>query len=414
MTLIVCGLNHQTAPLAVREKVVYLPEQVGLSLYDLAHGASIEEAAIISTCNRTEWYCIAPNATPVVNWLKQKHADSVDIGPYLYCYQSEQAVRHLLRVASGLDSMVVGEPQILGQIKAAFKIACQAGTIGSYLHHLFQTVFRVTKQVRTHTAIGTHPVSIASTAVRLAKQIFADISKRNALLIGAGATVELAAKHLHEQGIGKLLFINRTLAKAEYLAQHYQGIAYPLSELPSQLSTADILISATSSTLPLLGKGSVESAIKIRKHQPMLMLDLAVPRDIEAEVAQLADVYLYTLDDLQATIAKSKHGRQTAALQAEQIIDLQTVNFMRDLHSRKATATIRAYRNKIKDLANEEINKALSLLERGNDPKQIIQMLAYALGNKFLHMPSVQLRQAAGEGRTDLLTLAQQLFDLAE
>jgi glutamyl-tRNA reductase len=322
------------------------------------------------------------------------------------------AVRHALRVASGLDSLVLGEPQILGQMKDAYTTASSAGTLGNLLDRLFQHTFSVAKQVRTDTAIGASPVSVAFAAVSLARQIFTDFKDHTALLIGAGETIELAARHLHEIGIGRMIIANRTVERARAVAQEFDAYAISLPEIPSHLAEADIVISSTASPLPILGKGSVESALKIRKHKPILMVDIAVPRDIESEVGQLSDVYLYTVDDLQEIIQEGLRSRQEAAAQAEEIIDVQVSHFMNWIRSLGAVDTIRAVRENAEHKRDIELEHALNLIAAGKDPEMVLKQLAHRLTNKLLHEPSAQLKQAAYDGRNELLKAARDLFDL--
>lgn len=412
MPLVACGINHQTAPIAIREQLAFNQQQVIPPLQDLIARGYAREAAILSTCNRTEFYCEIDNPQRVTQWL---HSFSpVEVTPYLYLHQDQAAVRHIIRVASGLDSMVLGEPQILGQMKQAVAIAYQAGTIGSTLKRLFQHVFNVTKQVRTDTAIGTSPVSIAYGAVGLAKRIFADLSQATALLIGAGETTSLAARHLSEQRIHRLIIANRSLHNAQRVARPFQGEAITIADIPQYLAAADIIITATASPLPILGKGSIETALKQRKHRPMFMVDLAVPRDIEAEVATLRDVYLYTVDDLQGLVKDNLENRQKAAEQAEQIIDLQAEHYIRTLRSLDSVPTICAFREKIEMLTQEEMLKALKKVQNGALPEQIIKELTRALANKLMHQPTIQLRKAAYNGQLEMLDLAKQLFELKD
>ncbi|WP_455202667.1 glutamyl-tRNA reductase, partial [Kaarinaea lacus] len=336
MSILAFGINHKTAPVDIRERVAFEPGEICHALKDLVSQPAINEAAIISTCNRTELYCgLEKNdLAMIVNWLRKYHElGERDIQPYVYAHPDHDAVRHLLRVASGLDSMVLGEPQILGQMKDAYSAANEAGTLGGLLDRLFQHTFAVAKQVRTDTQIGASPVSVAFAAVSLSKQIFSELSNHTALLIGAGETIELAARHLHESGIGRMIIANRTIERAHNLAAEFNAYAISLPDIPGHLAEADIVISSTASPLPILGKGSVESALKVRKHRPILMIDIAVPRDIESEVGDLDDVYLYTVDDMQEIIQEGLRSRQEAAEQAEEIIDTQVSHFMNWLQS---------------------------------------------------------------------------------
>jgi glutamyl-tRNA reductase len=415
MGLVALGINHKTAPVQIRERVAFLPDQLPAALQDLTEHSAIREAAILSTCNRTELYCgMEPEAAPqVVDWLQHYHRlDTGLLQPHLYTYPEQSAVRHILRVASGLDSMVLGEPQILGQMKTAYSIARRAGTIGRLLGRLFQHTFAVAKQVRTDTAIGASPVSIAFAAVSLAKQIFGELSGYTALLIGAGETIELVARHLTRSGLGHMIIANRTVERAHILASELNAYPVALSDIPAHLAEADIIISSTASPLPILGKGSVERALKVRKRRPMFMVDLAVPRDIEPEVGDLEDVYLYTVDDLEEVIQENLKSRQEAAIQAEEVIDHQVADFMNWLRSLDAIGSICDYRDSAAHAREEALNRALRLLAAGAKPEEALHHLAYQLTNKLLHAPCVQMRKAASEGRLDLLEAARELFNL--
>jgi glutamyl-tRNA reductase len=415
MSLLAFGINHQTAPVAIRERVAFTPESLLPALQDLIERTAVNEAAILSTCNRTEVYCgLDANDTDVVlKWLEEFHRlERSELEPYIYHHPDQHAVRHMLRVASGLDSMVLGEPQILGQMKDAYQLASEAGTIGKMLSKLFQHTFSVAKQIRTDTAIGHSPVSVAFAAVSLAKQIFGELSDSTVLLIGAGETIELAARHLKESGIGRIVIANRTVERAHALASELDGYAIALSEMPKHLAEADIVISSTASTLPILGKGSVESALKQRKHKPMFMVDIAVPRDIEPEVDELDDVYLYSVDDLQEIIQENLKSRQDAAHQAEEIIDTQVTHFMGWLRSLESISTIRAFREQAERLRDETLARALTQLERGEAPEQVMHELARLLTNKLTHTPTVQIRQASYDGRMEVLDIVRELFNL--
>jgi len=415
MALLAVGLNHKTAPVQIRERVAFAPEQLPGTLRNLAAQANISEVAILSTCNRTEMLCCVDTADSeiIIEWLREHREFSAnELNPYIYIHPEQSAVRHMLRVASGLDSLVLGEPQILGQLKDAYSTAKDAGTVGTQLSKLFEYTFSVAKQVRTDTAIGASPVSVAFSAVSLSKQIFSDLSEHTALLIGAGETIELAARHLKESGIKRLIIANRTLAKAEALVKEVEGYAITLGDIPAHLAEADIVISSTASQLPILGKGAVEKAIKIRKHQPILMVDIAVPRDIEEEVGELDDIYLYTVDDLQEIIDEGLRSRQEAARQAEEIIDTQVTHFMGWLRSLDAVSTIRTYRSKIDVIREAELDRAKRMLAQGHDPEKVLTQLARGLTNKIVHTPSAQMKQAGFDGRADLLDAARELLDL--
>jgi len=415
MSLFALGINHRTAPVEIRERVSIGPERVTGALQDLIAQSAVREAVILSTCNRTELYCglNGEDGNLAVNWFRDyHHLAREDIRPYLYTYETQPTVRHVLRVASGLDSMVLGEPQILGQIKNAYRQAQQAGTIGKLLGRLFQHTFSVAKQVRTDTEIGSSPVSVAFAAVRLSQQIFDDLGKQTALLIGAGETIELTARHLHENRIGRMIVANRTLANAQRLAREFEGYAIALGDLPAHLAEADIVISSTASELPILDRESVREAVRVRRHKPVLMVDIAVPRDIDPAVSELEDVYLYTVDDLQEVIAENRRSRQQAAEQAEEIIDTEVSHFMGWLQAQQAVSTICAYRESAAAAREEVLERATRFLARGGDPETALRYLAHTLTNKLLHQPCVQMRQAGYQGRHDLLEAAREVFGI--
>ncbi len=415
MAILALGINHKTAPVSIRERVAFSPERLPMALRELTSAGAINEAAILSTCNRTEVYCglHGGDAGPVVEWLSAFHRlGPGEVEPYVYAHPDRLAVKHILRVASGLDSLVLGEPQILGQMKQAYAAAHEAGTIGQLLNRLFQHTFTVAKQVRTDTAIGASPVSVAFAAVSLAKQIYSNLGQHTALLIGAGETIELVARHLHESGIKRIIVANRTLERAHLLASEFNGYAISLAEIPAHLAEADIVISSTASPLPILGKGAVEAALKVRKHRPMFMVDIAVPRDIESQVGELDDVYLYTVDDLQEIIQEGLRSRQEAALQAEEIIDTQVSHFMGWLRSLDAVETIRQYRERSEALRDAAIEQAIRQLRAGHAPELVLRELGRQLTNKLMHGPCSQMKQAGYEGRTALLDTARELFNL--
>ncbi|OQW74447.1 MAG: glutamyl-tRNA reductase [Proteobacteria bacterium ST_bin11] len=415
MTLLAVGINYNTAPVAIRERLAFPTEMLDNTLRNLWNVREISEAAILSTCNRTEFYYQADsdNQSLLVEWIADnKQLRPADFTPYLYSYKDSQSIRHMFRVACGLDSMILGEPQILGQMKNAYHAASQAGTLGRNLSKLFQHTFSAAKKVRTDTAIGSSPVSVAFAAVQLAQQIFDKLSEQTALLIGAGETIELTARHLYQHGIGRIIIANRTYDKAHALAMQFNGYAINLAELPNHLAEADIVVSSTASQLPILGKGRVESAIKIRKHKPMFMVDLAVPRDIEAEVAQLRDVYLYTVDDLQNTVNQNMDSRRRAAEQAEEIIDTQVEHFMAWLRSQGAQETIRDYRTQAEQTRDEALQRALAQLNSGAAADEVLQRLAHTLTNKLIHTPCAQLREAGANERHDLISASREIFKL--
>ena len=417
MPLLALGLNHQTAPVNVRERVAFAPDRLHPALRDLLERGGVHEAAILSTCNRTELYCGLRDgdSQPVVEWLGDYHRlRSVDLWPYLYQHAEGRAVRHILRVASGLDSLVLGEPQILGQVKAAYQAANSAGALGTRLERLFQHTFAVAKQVRTDTRIGASPVSVAFAAVSLAKQIFADLPQRAALLIGAGDTMELVARHLHENGLRRLVVANRTLERAHALAASLAGYAIALEEIPAHLSEADMVICATANPGLMLDAPLIRRCLKQRRRQPILMVDLAVPRDIDPAAADLDDVYLYTVDDLKDLIQDNLRSRQAAAEQAEEIIDSQVEHFMAWLRTQDSATSIRALRQRAEALRDEALARAHRQLAHGKDPAEVLNFLAHALTNKLMHPPCAGLREAAAQGDVETLTLIQNLYRLRD
>ncbi len=417
MAFIALGINHKTASVDVRERVAFTPERLVEALQQLCLQTASREAAILSTCNRSELYLEQESlsAEAVLAWLADFHRLSLDeLRACAYVHEEHAAVRHMMRVASGLDSLVLGEPQILGQMKSAYAVAREAGTLGPLLGRLFQATFSTAKAVRTDTAIGENPVSVAFAAVSLAKQIFSDLSSSQALLVGAGETITLVARHLHEQGVRRIVVANRTLERASSLAEQFGAQAVLLSEIPEELVRSDIVISSTASQLPILGKGAVESALKRRKHKPIFMVDIAVPRDIESQVGELDDVYLYTVDDLHEVIAENLKSRQGAAQAAEELISAGAEEFMQRLRALAAVDVLKAYRQQAERLRDDELAKAQRLLARGYPADAVMAQLARGLTNKLLHAPSVQLKKISADGRVDALTLAQELFALHE
>ncbi len=414
MTLLAFGINHNTAALDIRERVAFAPEQMAQALLHANQQAGLEEVAILSTCNRTEIYVITEGGeAAILQWLANYHQlSSADLDNCHYLHREAEAIRHMMSVASGLDSLVLGEPQILGQIKSAYSVAREAGVVGGFLHGAFQHVFSIAKRVRTETAIGENPVSVAYAAVTLAQQIFSDLRQDTALLIGAGDTIELVARHLKDQGLKRLIVANRTLGRARDLADQFEAEAILLSDIPEHLHRADIVISSTASQLPLLGKGAVESALKQRKHKPMFMVDIAVPRDIETEVGELDDVYLYTVDDLREVIDENKRSRVDAARKADTIIDEGVAQYLRDQRARDSVETIRAYRRRAEALSEQELQRAQKLLANGTAPEQVLNQLARSLTNKLLHAPTAAMKQASADGRGDVIVSARELFQL--
>ncbi len=416
MSLVAVGLNHQTAPVDIREQITFAPENIGDALLQMKSELSVPEATIVSTCNRTEIYCGMQSAqiTDVVAWLHDYHEAPQDtFSPFLFTHYDRDAAQHLMRVCSGLDSMILGEPQILGQIKQAFREAGESGTVGRDLTMLFQSAFSVAKQVRTDTAVGASPVSVAFAAVSLARQIFGDLNQHTALLIGAGETVELALQHLHSNGIGKTIIANRTLERAQRLAERYESEVISLTDIPVRLAEADITISSTASQLPILGKGAVEAALKTRRHQPMAMIDIAVPRDIEPQVGQLSDVFLYTVDNLKEIIDQGMEARQQAAVKAEHIIENQARNFMQKMRGLNAGATIGELRAHTTEIQQATLATAMDMLRKGTDPEKALQYFAHTFTNKLLHTPSSQLREASESGDHTVADATRKLFKLS-
>ena len=415
MTIFALGINHRTASLDIREKVAFAPEQMIEALQHAGEVAGVSEVAILSTCNRTEIYVADGSPEKVLDWLAQYHQLSrLELEDCYYVYQQEDAARHIMKVASGLDSMILGEPQILGQLKSAYAVARDAGKVSTHLNQLFQQAFSIAKQVRTETAIGQNPVSVAYAAVSLSQQIFSDLRDVHALLIGAGETIELVARHLRDKQVGGITVANRTLSRAQELAQKFGAQAILLSEIPEFLRSADMVISSTASQLPILGKGAVESALKQRKHKPMFMVDIAVPRDIEPEVATLDDVYLYTVDDLQEVILENMRSRENAASKAEEIIEAGVKAWQSQLQALDVVDTIRAFRSSVEETRDVETEKSLIALRSGQDPEQVLRSLARNLTNKLMHTPTIRLKQAGEEGRTEKIHLVHDLFGLTK
>ena len=399
MSLYVLGINHQTAPVSLRETVAFGPDTLRHALASLRAQAGVQEAVLLSTCNRTELYARSDNGPDALaNWLAGQQRAGDDLHAYLYRHDEADAVRHLFRVATGLDSLVLGEPQILGQVKQAWNDARDAGSLGGPLDRAFQQAFATAKRARTETTIGRNPVSVASTAVRLAQESFARLDESDVLLIGAGETIELAARHLVAGKVRRLLIANRTLAHAQDLARRHGGFALPLEELDRHLAEADIVISATAARQPILQRAQVEQALRSRRHRPMLLLDLAVPRDIAEDVATLRDVFLYTVDDLERAIEDNRAARRNAAEQAEAIIEVHASRFISALGQTDAAAPLRRLREHGQAVQAQALAKARAQLAAGRDPAEVLDLLAHTLTNKLLHAPSAALREDAALG----------------
>ncbi len=435
MALVLLGINHNTASVDLREQVAFPPEKMADAMKGVAGLEQVEEVVIVSTCNRTELYVdlrmdqadadnpdaeldpamLQRQQEKLLRWLSDYHQlDFESLGKSSYFHWRDDVIRHLMRVACGLDSMVLGEPQILGQIKSAYAVARELGSARAQLGKAFQEAFTIAKQVRTDTAIGENPVSVAYAAVTLAEQIFSDLGSLSALLIGAGHTIELVARHLTDKGVKNLVVANRTLENAVKLGDKFGADAVLLSDIPQRLEQADIVVSSTNSQLPLLGKGAVERAIRKRKHKPILLVDLAVPRDIEPEVGDISDAYLYSIDDIRDVIEDSVKSRAEAAAQATDIIERGVEEYIRRVRALNAVASLRAFRDKAESLRQLEVEKARRALEKGVPAADVLESLSRGLTNKLIHAPSVQMKKASAEGRDDLVRLTRELFELDE
>lgn len=406
MTISALGINHKTASVDLREQVAFSAEQLDTALQAIRNLKGVEEAVIVSTCNRTEIYCRGDvESDLLLGWLTGFHRLTPNaLESHHYLLQNDEAIAHLMAVASGLDSLVLGEPQILGQVKQAYQLAKRQASVGGILERLFQQTFRVAKTVRNETAVGQNAVSVAYAAVSMAKHIFAHLEQSKVLLIGAGDTSELVAQHLKQQGVSDIVVANRTLQRATDMADRIGATAHSLSELSELLPQADIVVSSTASTLPIVGKGSIEKALKKRRHRPMLLIDLAVPRDIEEQVNELDDAYLYTVDDLQSIISENIRNREQAARDAQVIISQQTQEFSDWLQSLNSIELVREYRSHTKAIADEQLTKALAQLAQGKDPADVLQRFSHRLVQQLTHKPTSLLR-AAGENN-DHYTLA--------
>ncbi|TCJ14776.1 glutamyl-tRNA reductase [Parasulfuritortus cantonensis] len=413
MQLFACGVNHHTAPVSIRERVAFPADILMKALADATGNGVAREVAILSTCNRTEVYCNTAEPEAVAEWIAGFHGLSArEVKPYLYLLPNDQAVKHAFRVASGLDSMVLGETQILGQMKQAAEKAQEAGTLGLLLNKLFQRTFSVAKEVRTATEIGASTVSMSAAAVTLAERIFPSIAEQSVLFIGAGEMIDLVATHFAAKSPRRLMVVNRTVDRARTLAQKFGGEAAALTSLPELLHEFDIVVTSTASPLPIVGLGMVERALKARKHNPMFMVDLAVPRDIETEVAELQDVFLYTVDDLGEVVRAGHDARNSKVEQAEAIVAAGVNEFMHWLQGRKTVPTLRALRDHGERLRRHELEKAAKRLARGDDPAAVIEALSLGLMNKLLHEPSHALNQAEGGERDELQQWVARLYNL--
>jgi glutamyl-tRNA reductase len=410
MSLLALGINHKTASVSLREKVTFSPERINDALQSLFELPSVCGCVVLSTCNRTELY-LSVNAcdelkSHILDWLCEFHQLSLkEIKSSLYWYEDGEAVAHLMRVSSGLDSLVLGEPQILGQVKKSFLVSQQSQVLSTELERLFQKSFSVAKRVRSETDIGASAVSVAFAACTLARQIFESLSELKVMLVGAGETIELVARYLKEHQVKKMIIANRTIERAQRLASEIEADVITLSQIDDRLHEADIVISSTASPLPIIGKGLVERALKSRRYQPMLFVDIAVPRDVEPEVGDLSGVYLYTVDDLHAIIQHNLAQRQVAAQQAEHIVEQERENFMSWLRSQGAVEIIREYRSQSELIRAGLVSKALNALEQGGDASYIINELAHKLTNRLIHAPTKSLQDAASSGDLEQLQL---------
>ncbi|MBU9820262.1 glutamyl-tRNA reductase [Rahnella sp. BCC 1045] len=417
MTLLALGINHKTAPVSLRERVTFSPETLNQALSSLLQQPLVQGGVVLSTCNRTELYLSVEQQEnlqeQLVKWLCDYHHLSEDeVRKSLYWHHDNDAVSHLMRVASGLDSLVLGEPQILGQVKKAFAESQNGRAVSGELERLFQKSFSVAKRVRTETDIGASAVSVAFAACTLARQIFESLSEVNVLLVGAGETIELVARHLHQHNVRHMMIANRTRERAQALATEVNAEVISLQDIDSRLAEADIIISSTASPLPIIGKGMVERALKARRNQPMLMVDIAVPRDIEPEVGKLANAYLYSVDDLHSIIQNNLAQRKAAAIQAETIVEQESSNFMAWLRSQGAVEIIRDYRSRADIIRADAQAKALAAIAQGADVEAVIQELAHKLTNRLIHAPTRSLQQAASDGDVERLQILRDSLGL--
>lgn len=410
---VACGLNHKTAPLSVREKIALPAACQDTLLNGLTNLPDVHEAAILSTCNRTEIYCKTDRPEAIIPWIADTHQLNTDIiSPYFYMHKGHHGIRHTLRVASGLDSMMMGEPQILGQMKQAYQEACRVGTVQKGLRDVFQYVFSASKRVRHLSGIGNNPVSIAYAAVQLIGRLLPDYASLNVFLIGSGETASLVAKYLHQQGAHRFTIASRTHENAQQLANAFAGEAVSIGDIPHYLAKADVVISATACPLPFISKSLVEHALETRQNAPMVFLDLAVPRDIEADVGELEHAHLYNIDDLQTMIEHGMNERMTKAVHAEQLIDSELDNYIRLHRSRRANHAICDYRTQMQQLAQHELQRAMQKLSNGQSQYDVLNEFSERLINKITHTPTLGLRRAAQDNREGLIELAHYLFNV--
>lgn len=415
MTVLALGINHKSASVALRERLAFTPERLPEALKTIRHETGCDEAVILSTCNRTEIYCFGEQtkSDQLVIWLANFHkVPHVELSEHVYIHHDIEATRHLMRVASGLDSMILGEPQILGQVKQAYQQAKAVGTVQTYFERMFQQSFSVAKQVRTDTDIAVNAVSVAYAAVTLAKQVFGDFSKKKVLLVGAGETIELVAKHIFDQGATDIVVANRTLSRAELIAEQFGARVCTLSQISEEILTADVVISSTASTLPIIGKGIIEKVFRQRKHKPMFLVDLAVPRDIEPEVAELDDAYLYTVDDLQEIVAHNMQARNEAALEADVIIENKASIFSDWISSLDSVDLIKEYRTQSLAIKDELLSRAINQIQAGNDAETVLTEMANKLTNRLIHAPTSSLKEAAENKNSEKLAMMKTVLGI--
>jgi glutamyl-tRNA reductase len=413
MPLVVVGINHRTAPVEVRERMVFEPARVPDALRELASLPPVQEAVIVSTCNRTEIYCVTEAGDVALgDWLQRYHQLGSSIHHCLYEYGDMRAVGHAFSVASGLDSMVLGEPQILGQLKDAYRTAQDAGTAGPLLNRLFQAAFSVAKRVRTETQIGANAVSVASAAVAMARTVFASFENRTALMVGAGETIALAARHLHADGLRRMIVANRSIDRAQELAAEFQGFAISLEDIPAHLREADIVVASTASPNAIITREMAASALRARKRRPIFMVDIAVPRDIEPAVAELEDVYLFTVDDLQSVVNENMETRRQAAREADQLIATEVDRFELRLRTRSAAPTIRRLREEAERTRQHTLGQARRMLATGRSVEEVLDFLSATLTNRLMHPPSQRLRDAAESGDAGIIETIADIYRL--
>ena len=414
MSLVVVGINHRTAPVEVRERVVFEPARIPEALQQLRNLPDVHETVIVSTCNRTELYCVAENLgqAELGEWLQRYHGLGVSLHHSLYHHDEDKAVTHAFSVASGLDSMVLGEPQILGQLKDAYRLAQEAGTTGPVLNRLFQSAFSVAKRVRTETKIGANAVSVASAAVAMARTVFASFDNRTALLVGAGETVALAARHLYADGLSRMIIANRSVDRARELAAEFHGFAIGLDEIPNHLKEADIVVASTAAPHSIITRHMTEQALRARKRRPMFMVDIAVPRDIDADVAELEDVYLFTVDDLQSVVNENLEGRRQAAREAGALIEAEVERFAHLLRTRDAAPLIRRLREDADRTRQRTLEQARLMLAHGKSQDEVLSFLANTLTNRLIHAPSQRLRDAAETGDGEIIETIADIYRL--